>query len=206
MTSKSQLRRSSYDRRIAGVAGGLSDFLGIDSSLIRVLFVLGTIFGGGAGLFIYLGCWIFMPAADSSSPRSRARHVPLWVFIIFLIIAANMIGHNAYIIAAMVVVVLVALVWGRLRHRRSWRTSREFEKARLAWQRRIEERTGSETWSTYAGDGNLHIDSFFPQPDNVVNNPATEPNRNDDYPLYPAPGSRPDDPLGNNPSGFQPEH
>jgi len=42
-----KLYRSKTDRRIAGVCGGLAEYFNIDSTIVRLLFVLGLIFVGG---------------------------------------------------------------------------------------------------------------------------------------------------------------
>lgn len=54
------LRRSADDKIIAGVAGGLGRYLGIDSVVIRILFLV-LLFTGGAGFLLYLIGWIAMP-------------------------------------------------------------------------------------------------------------------------------------------------
>lgn len=59
--SDKQLMRSE-DRMIAGVAGGLADYFDTDPTLIRILFVLLTLLGGGGlGILIYIVLWIVMP-------------------------------------------------------------------------------------------------------------------------------------------------
>ncbi|MDO5301354.1 MAG: PspC domain-containing protein [Tissierellia bacterium] len=55
-----QLRRSIYDRKIAGVCGGLAEYLGLDSNLVRLLWIIFT-FAGGSGILAYLLCWILIP-------------------------------------------------------------------------------------------------------------------------------------------------
>jgi phage shock protein PspC (stress-responsive transcriptional regulator) len=40
MNSNKRLTRSSRDRKIAGVCGGLAEFSGIDATIIRILFVI----------------------------------------------------------------------------------------------------------------------------------------------------------------------
>ena len=61
--SDKQLMRSE-DRMIAGVAGGLADYFNTDPTLIRSLFVLLTLLGGGGlGILIYIVLWIIMPEA-----------------------------------------------------------------------------------------------------------------------------------------------
>jgi phage shock protein C len=59
--SEKQLTRS-QDRMIAGVAGGLGEYLNIDPTVVRILFVLLTLLGGGfLGVLIYAVLWIIMP-------------------------------------------------------------------------------------------------------------------------------------------------
>ena len=55
-----KLYRSRKDRVISGVCGGLGDFFGIDSTLIRVIFALLAIFGG-SGIVIYLVMLLIVP-------------------------------------------------------------------------------------------------------------------------------------------------
>jgi phage shock protein PspC (stress-responsive transcriptional regulator) len=56
-----RLYRSEHDRVIAGVCGGLRDYLGIDANLLRVIFVLLAVFAGGSGLLIYVLLWALVP-------------------------------------------------------------------------------------------------------------------------------------------------
>jgi phage shock protein PspC (stress-responsive transcriptional regulator) len=55
-----RLRRSTSNRYIAGVAGGLGRHFNLDPTIIRVLLVVLTFFGG-AGLLVYAACWLFVP-------------------------------------------------------------------------------------------------------------------------------------------------
>jgi phage shock protein C len=59
-----QLRRSSTESMIGGVAGGLAEYTGIDAVLWRVGFV-GLTLAGGAGVVIYLLLWVLMPAGPA---------------------------------------------------------------------------------------------------------------------------------------------
>ncbi|MFA7676463.1 MAG: PspC domain-containing protein [Candidatus Shapirobacteria bacterium] len=52
--------RSIENYMIAGVCGGLADYFKIDSSLIRIIFILLAI-GGGSGILIYLILWFVVP-------------------------------------------------------------------------------------------------------------------------------------------------
>jgi phage shock protein PspC (stress-responsive transcriptional regulator) len=55
-----QLRRSTTDRKVAGVAGGLGRHLNIDPTILRVLFVV-LCFFGGAGFVAYGAAWLLVP-------------------------------------------------------------------------------------------------------------------------------------------------
>jgi phage shock protein PspC (stress-responsive transcriptional regulator) len=54
-------RRSSTDKWIGGVCGGLARLTGIDSWAWRLILTLLFMFGGAGGLF-YILLWIFVPA------------------------------------------------------------------------------------------------------------------------------------------------
>jgi phage shock protein C len=57
-----RLYRSSRDRMLGGVAGGLAEYFEIDSTLVRILFVI-TLFIGGTGILAYILLWIVVPEA-----------------------------------------------------------------------------------------------------------------------------------------------
>jgi phage shock protein PspC (stress-responsive transcriptional regulator) len=56
--------RSKDDRWIAGVCGGLARYTGIDSNIIRLVVVLGTILGFGSLFIAYIVAWVLMPMED----------------------------------------------------------------------------------------------------------------------------------------------
>lgn len=55
-----RLTRSTTDRRIAGVCGGLAKYLNIDPTVIRIIFLV-AILCGTLGLWVYLIVWIAAP-------------------------------------------------------------------------------------------------------------------------------------------------
>lgn len=61
MKGNKKLTRSRKERMIAGVCGGLAEYFGWDISLLRVVYVLATIFTAFAGTIIYIILWIVMP-------------------------------------------------------------------------------------------------------------------------------------------------
>lgn len=62
-----RLRRSRVERKIAGVGGGLGEFVEIDPVLFRVLFVV-LAFMGGIGILLYIAFWLAMPDAVAEHP------------------------------------------------------------------------------------------------------------------------------------------
>ena len=55
-----RLYRSRHDRMLAGVCGGLADYLNVESVLIRILWVVVTLLGG-MGLLLYIAAVIIIP-------------------------------------------------------------------------------------------------------------------------------------------------
>lgn len=62
-----RLTRSSDDRVVAGVAGGLGRHLGVDPLAVRITFVILT-FAGGLGLLAYLAFLVLLPSDDPDAP------------------------------------------------------------------------------------------------------------------------------------------
>jgi phage shock protein C len=69
LPGRPQLRRSSTDSMLGGVAGGLAEYTGIDAVLWRVGFV-GLTLAGGAGVILYLLLWVLMPPAPVRPDRT----------------------------------------------------------------------------------------------------------------------------------------
>jgi len=69
-----RLYRSRTDRMIGGVCGGLGNYFSVDSSLIRLAFVLLFVFGG-SGLLLYFILWIVLPEEGRTyaTPEETAR-------------------------------------------------------------------------------------------------------------------------------------
>ncbi|WP_243043101.1 PspC domain-containing protein [Dyella sedimenti] len=55
-----RLHRSLTDRKLAGVCGGIAEYLGWDPTLVRLLWVVLTLLGG-SGVVAYIVLWIVMP-------------------------------------------------------------------------------------------------------------------------------------------------
>ncbi len=67
-----RLYRSRSKRILGGVCGGLGEYLNVDPTVLRVIFVV-LAFLYGASLLIYLIMWVLVP----EEPQSSAEVVPL---------------------------------------------------------------------------------------------------------------------------------
>jgi phage shock protein PspC (stress-responsive transcriptional regulator) len=69
-----RLYRHRTNRIIAGVCGGLGEYLGIDPTFVRIFFVLLAV-GNGIGVLVYVLMWIIVPPEDARniSLRESAR-------------------------------------------------------------------------------------------------------------------------------------
>jgi len=58
------LHRSRRHRILGGVCGGIADWIGWSPTLVRVLYVIGSILSVAfPGILVYLALWLFMPTA-----------------------------------------------------------------------------------------------------------------------------------------------
>ena len=56
------LTRSRRNRMIAGVCGGMAEWLGWDPTLVRILYIVGSVVSAAfPGILAYLVLWIVMP-------------------------------------------------------------------------------------------------------------------------------------------------
>ena len=56
-----RLHRNEHDKVVAGVASGVATYMQVDVTIIRLLFVLSTIFLAGAGILAYIVLWVVSP-------------------------------------------------------------------------------------------------------------------------------------------------
>jgi phage shock protein PspC (stress-responsive transcriptional regulator) len=68
-----RLYRSRDERMIAGVAGGLADYFGVDPVLVRVALVA-LVFAGGAGVLAYIAAWLLVPE-EGAEPSAGAGKI-----------------------------------------------------------------------------------------------------------------------------------
>jgi phage shock protein C len=108
-----RLYRSRDDRVIGGVSAGIAQYLGTDPVVVRLVFVVLALVGGG-GLLAYLIAWVIVPeepAAEDLPPGTPAGHG-----------ATRATGSDPSLLAGLVLVVMgAALLVHRLVPGFSWR-------------------------------------------------------------------------------------
>jgi phage shock protein C len=65
-----KLSRPRDDRKVAGVCGGLARYFGVDPTLMRIIFVIFTIWPPLVGLIAYIVCWCVMPEDPLRLPEA----------------------------------------------------------------------------------------------------------------------------------------
>lgn len=59
------LRRSRQNHMIGGVIGGLAEYFGLDPTLLRVVYVVGSVLSAAfPGILVYILLWIVIPEAE----------------------------------------------------------------------------------------------------------------------------------------------
>jgi len=118
-----RLTRSSSDRVIAGVAGGLGRYFGIDSVIVRLILIV-LVFAGGAGIILYGAAWLLVPAdgqaGEGFDGRGLARRTGIALGVLVLTFVAAALGFwgfasgGATATAIVVIAVGAVLVAGAL--------------------------------------------------------------------------------------------
>jgi phage shock protein C len=57
-----KLVKSTYDRVLAGVCGGIGNYIGLDATVVRVLFAISLLFSFGTTALVYLILAFIIPA------------------------------------------------------------------------------------------------------------------------------------------------
>jgi phage shock protein PspC (stress-responsive transcriptional regulator) len=104
-----RLTRSSTDRWIGGVAGGLGRHLGIDPIIVRVVFVL-LCFFGGAGILAYLALLAFVPSDDGKPLGGGNRTTTIVATAALVVAAVAFLGVPAFFLGpGLLVIALLAV-------------------------------------------------------------------------------------------------
>jgi len=84
-----RLYKSQYDRMIGGVAGGIAEYLRVDSTIVRIVIVLMSLFGG-AGVIIYIAGLLIMPESDKKiesekSIKIKRNNTGFWGILLIIV-------------------------------------------------------------------------------------------------------------------------
>ena len=107
-----RLARSTDDRVIAGVCGGLADYTGIDPIVFRIGFAVATLAGGG-GLLAYVLAWVLIaeegePAHEWASPAVMVAIVAIAVMVGLPTLFLSIIfGHGLPLVPIVIVAVIL---------------------------------------------------------------------------------------------------
>ncbi len=71
-----RLYRSSTDRMMTGVCGGMAEYSDLDPVLVRLLWVLAAIFSGGMAIIVYAVMAVITPSAARSGAGFEAPAAP----------------------------------------------------------------------------------------------------------------------------------
>lgn len=107
--SRPRLVRSTDNRMIAGVAGGLAEYLEVDVSWVRLIWIF-VVLLGGAGILAYIIAWIAIPSqtalqgndvpvnSSAVQTRSRASFVAgvILISLGIFILLARILSVNIY--------------------------------------------------------------------------------------------------------------
>ena len=111
------LRRSSTDKIIGGVCGGLARTLGIDPVIVRVIMAVVALLGG-AGLAVYVIAWILIPTDEGTSAlqdarAGRGRMRQLLLVVIVAIAAISLLDHSGLSdgIGFLIFVLILLVAW-----------------------------------------------------------------------------------------------
>jgi phage shock protein PspC (stress-responsive transcriptional regulator) len=108
-----RLTRSVSDRMIAGVAGGLGRYFGVDPVMFRIGFVV-SLFFGGLGVVAYGLLWLFVPTDGEPDRGERAggrlRRLGIWRGLGLVLLALIVLG--ASLVLASIAAFGVAVGWG----------------------------------------------------------------------------------------------
>lgn len=68
-----KLTKSATDRQLSGVLGGIAEYLGIDSTLVRIVFLVFVFLGVGSPVFLYIILAMIMPEPkrNNNGPYDR---------------------------------------------------------------------------------------------------------------------------------------
>jgi signal transduction histidine kinase len=100
-------------RALGGVAAGIGQSLGVDPTLVRLVFAL-LAFAGGAGIAAYAGAWLVLPLEGEPEPSRRRRAIGLGALVVAAALLLNGLGLAGTLVWPLALVAVgVAIYRGR---------------------------------------------------------------------------------------------
>ena len=91
-----KLKRSSSDKIIAGVCGGIGEYFNIDPVVVRIIWVLLAFMPGGPGFLAYLICALIIPEDDGviyqDYDDKTKNNTAFFIGIAFIVIGTIMLS------------------------------------------------------------------------------------------------------------------
>jgi phage shock protein PspC (stress-responsive transcriptional regulator) len=134
VTAPRRLTRSSSNRVVGGVCGGLAEYTGIDPLIFRIGAVALSL-GGGTGVLAYLLAWAFIPADDDERVRTDDGAkvgliilglifgLPLLLLLaipLFVVTGFGIGGHHRFFVGPVLAIAGLLVVLSRRDGARSW--------------------------------------------------------------------------------------
>lgn len=74
MNAQKRLYRSTQERMFAGVCGGIAEYLEVDPTLVRLVFVALTLLAPGSGLVIYVALMLIVPEQPQAKWKAKRKN------------------------------------------------------------------------------------------------------------------------------------
>lgn len=105
-----RLARVEPGRALGGVAAGLAASLGVDATLVRLVFALLS-FASGAGIVAYIGAWLLLPLEGSPTPTRRRQVFGIGALVIAFSLAMRGFGLADSLVWPVISVAAGITIW-----------------------------------------------------------------------------------------------
>ena len=118
MDEPRRLERSTTDKYIAGVSGGLGRYFGLDPVLFRIAFGVSIVFGG-VGILAYIALWVFLPTDDGGPAfmDNRSRATTVVAMVALAAAAFTVLGPPGFVLGPGLLVCAIVVALGVLLYR-----------------------------------------------------------------------------------------
>lgn len=117
MSALQELRRSTADRKLTGLCGGVAQQWRIDPLLVRILAVL-LVLSGGLGLVLYVFGWLTVPEEGTTQttahrlvPQSRNWPKEVWIAILVVAGVASLSLLGQFLPLGLMPALIIVAVW-----------------------------------------------------------------------------------------------